>query len=483
MSRSEELHSLRLPVDVWYIVMDMLQLPQPDGNIEENPHERYNGWKPKSVAQRFPHLSNLINLSSTCTWLRGLIVPRIFATVELNNTAKSARSIIAIRQGKFSKCVKSLRYLAVCDPDQQDLPLSDVYPPEVDDVLANMACFDNLQKLVVEFPFDYDTDLFIDYFQDSEFDKDPEAAAMAESENAFRGLMAASFRAIISNYTRYPSSVPFPRSVEINDLNIIMVSTFSTDAFQYFLSQLKTFKLSLIEYDNGAGWQLNTNSIFASFADCLGSLFFNHLASVEEFSLDPRKSGFLGNAGQAYCCNISLRASTMPKLRKLTLSNIFICLELQDFLLRHMESLKSIILRDCFATVENEWVFGERIRWQDLFNALVQGPFTQLTSFEFVRKESQRELLYQNDEHVDPDLVEQIETRLSKIPHAKVFPYGYVDDKYGFGFVHTEANQAAFIRGEDHRSYLDLMAMVHSNAVRDREAPERSGIEKIHCTS
>lgn len=369
----------------------------------------------------------------------------------------------------------------LCCPDQQDRPLSDVYPPEVDDVLSNMAQFDKLEKLIVEFPFDYDTDLFIDHFQDDDFNKDPEAAAMAESENAWRGLMAASYRAIISNYTRYRR---FPRSVEINDLNIIMVSTFSTDAFQYFLSQLKTFKLSLIEYDNGAGWQLNTQSIYESFADCLGSLFYNHLASVEEFSLDPRNSGFLGNAGQAYCCDISLRAATMPKLRKLSLSNIFICLELQDFLLRHMESLGSIVLRDCFATIENTWVSGERIRWQDLFAALVQGPFTQLTSFELVRGESQRELLYGDKESVDPNLVEQIEIELSKNPDTKVFPYGYVDDKYGFGFVDTEANQAAFIRGEDNRSYLDLMAMVHSNTIRNREAPKRTGVEnEIHGAS
>lgn len=124
LSRSEELHPLRLPVDVWYIIMDMLQLPQPDGNIEEDPDEGYNGWKPQSVTQRFPYLSNLINLSSTCTWLRGLMAPRIFTTVELNNTAKSARSIIAIRQGKFSKCVKALRYLAICDLGMQD-PIHD----------------------------------------------------------------------------------------------------------------------------------------------------------------------------------------------------------------------------------------------------------------------------------------------------------------------------------------------------------------------
>ena len=364
--------------------------------------------------------------------------------------------------------------------DQQDLPLSEVYPPEVDDVLSNMVWFDNLQKLIVEFPFSYDFALFEDYFQDSEVDKSPEAAALEERENAWRGLMAASFRAIVSNYTR----ARFPQSVEIHDLHITMVSAFFTNAFQHFLSQLKAFNLSLREYDNGAGWQLNTFSIFASFADCLGPLFFNHLASIEEFSFDSRKTGLLGNAGQAYCNDISLRACVMPKLRKLTLSNVFICLEVRDFLLRHTETLQSITFQDCFATVKNGWILGEGIHWRDLCGALVQGAFTQLTAFQCVQGENQRELLGLDDKYVDPILVEQGKAMLSKTPDAKVFPYGYVDDKYGFRFIDAEANQSAFIRGEDNRSYLDLMAKVHSNSIRVGRTAENGGIEnEEYCSS
>ena len=117
MSRSEEQRSPQLPAEVWYIVVDILrQPPQPGGNDEETPDEEDDDWKPKSVAQRFPYLSNLINLSSTCAWLRSLIAPGIFATLELKNTAKSARSIIAIRQGNYSKCVKALRYFGICNP-------------------------------------------------------------------------------------------------------------------------------------------------------------------------------------------------------------------------------------------------------------------------------------------------------------------------------------------------------------------------------
>ncbi|KAE8402488.1 hypothetical protein BDV37DRAFT_159673 [Aspergillus pseudonomiae] len=450
-----------LGVDVWYIVLDILrEEPEPDEE-EDDDEDPDSFWKPKRIARRLRHLPDLINMSSTCTWFRDLLAPTILGNLELYNTAKSAQSITAISRGKHAACVKTLRYIGICETDQQSSPLEKVYPPEVDRVLSNLRMFSNLDKLVIEFPFDYDDDLLIEYFQSDIFY--PENAPSEESENAWRGLMAASLHAIVSNYTHSSSSGQPPLSIEFRDLNIFMVSIFTTDAFQSFLSQLTTFNLSIRRWDNGVGWTMMTQPIFSDFSHYLGPFFFNHLATVEEFSFDPRETASLGNGGQPYCEDIGLRNATMPRLRKVTLKNIILCSELRDFLVRHKTTLESIAFEDCFASGERPWQYGQPIDWRELFATLAQEPFSRLTNFQLTWKDSQLQMLDLDDTWGDPGLVQRVRQKLEREPDAKAFPYCEVDSKYGARYSAIEATHTAFLTGADYQSYVDLMSVLQRN--------------------
>jgi hypothetical protein len=324
--------------------------------------------------------------------------------------------------------------------------------------LSSLVRFKGLRKLSVEFPFDYE-ELF-DHFQGN-FNESPEAAAIEERRNAWHGLMAASFRAIVSGYrSQCRAGDQVPRSLSIHDLNIVVLSVFSMGEFHDALSRLKTFDLSLKRWDNGVGWMLNTQSIFQGMPACLGPWFFNHLSSVEEFSFDPRDSALLGNAGQAYCDEIGLRKASMPMLRKLTLTNIFICIELRNFLIRHLDTLESILLQHCYACHSGRG--EERLSWSELFSALARVSPPRLTSFQLGCAD-QAELLYLDDDYADSNLVEQVRRKLEAEPDVRVFPYCDVCDKYGARYNYYEANQTAFLRGDDDMSYRDLMAIVDSN--------------------
>lgn len=119
-AHSENQHLLplfSLGVDVWYIVLDLLreEVDPDDYEDDEEEEDPDSAWKPKNVARRQPYLPDLISLSSTCTWFRVVLAPIIFANLELNNTAKSARSITAIGKGRHAACVKTLRYIGICE--------------------------------------------------------------------------------------------------------------------------------------------------------------------------------------------------------------------------------------------------------------------------------------------------------------------------------------------------------------------------------
>ncbi|KAE8372469.1 hypothetical protein BDV26DRAFT_301894 [Aspergillus bertholletiae] len=458
---------LSLGIDVWYIVLDILrEEPDPDEDeYEEEDEDPDSAWRPKNVSRTRPYLADFISLSTTCKLLRELLAPSIFANLELYNTLKSARSIAAISEGRHAACVKTLRYVGICETNQQNSPLEDVYPPEINKVLSNLHLFSSLDKLVIEFPFDYEDNLLFEYLQDDIFV--PEDAPQEERENTWRGLMAASFRAIVSNYTHSSSSQRLPLSVEIRDLNIFMVSVFTDEVFRTFLSQLKTFHLSLRRWDNGVGWVMITQRIFRDFSHYLGPFFFHHLAAVEDFSFDPQETAPLGNGGQPYCEDIGLRHTTLPKLRNITLNNVILCEELRDFLIRHSATLESITFWDCFASDEPR-EYGEPVDWGELFTTLTRECFPRLTDFEVAWKQSELQMLELDREWNDPEQVQQVRDKLDREPDSKAFPYCEVDCKYGVRYSDYTATQIAFLKGANYQGFRDLMAMVEGNRTQDK---------------
>ncbi|KAL2820260.1 hypothetical protein BDW59DRAFT_150950 [Aspergillus cavernicola] len=444
------MQSTQLPFlvdDLWHIIIDILSHPPSpnDSNVEDETEDR---GPPK-------RLHVLIHLSSTCKWLRGLLVPRIFESLYLKNTVKSALSIQAIAHGNHSACVKNLHYIGICEEDQLDSPLPEVYPPEVNNILSNLSLFPNLQHLSIDFPMD-SSELWQDTFNEP-FNPSREDALAQEEEDTWYGLMASSFNAIASN-----NPIHF-HSLELHHLNVAEISTFTTPAFRTLISQLKSFNLSLEPLDNGAGWQFNWAEIFHGFADRFAPWFTDHLHSVEEFTLDPSESAVLGDSGQPYGHDISLADSNMPRLRKLTLRNIIVCVELRDFILRHLTTLEEVVLQECYAI--QTW---DAVTWYDLFTPLAQAFSTSsptcLKSVKVCYDNPQDEMLDLNVEWSDPDLVARAQAKIAAEPAARAFFYGAISDKYGYLLRDSDKTLELFLRGDDARSYQDLMDVLEGNA-------------------
>jgi hypothetical protein len=81
---------------------------------------------------------------------------------------------------------------------------------------------------------------------------------------------------------------------EIRGLVAKEVSTLNSEDSHNFLSKLGRFSVSLRDWDNDAGWAMNTQKGFLAFAEKLGDYFFDHLHSTEYFGLKADKTVPLG---------------------------------------------------------------------------------------------------------------------------------------------------------------------------------------------
>ncbi|KAL4948241.1 hypothetical protein BDW69DRAFT_189458 [Aspergillus filifer] len=429
--------------DVWYLIIAMIvETSEAKEAVDEDGLSSY--------------FKDLLSLSSACKWLRHLLAPRLFGTVYLYNTAKSASSLKAIAEGDLSGLVKELRYVVSCEPGEEDARLEDIYPPDLDHVLSNLALFPRLRQLKVSFFFDELAHEIVWEYGMDDFVDIPEEAAAEERETPWRQLMAASYRAIASNYDS--QAINLPLSLEIKDLPPIMVSTFAEPQFHHFLSRLTSFSLSLPYLDNGAGWMFVTQPMYLGFIECIGPWFFHHLKSVETLFFDPNKSGILGDPDR-YSFILTFFDATMPHLRNLKLANFALCEELLDFCLRHNKTVEEISLCHCHAP-SNYWT-----QWKDLFAAITESSFPCLKRFELIHEhgEDKAKILDFEDYWADAQLVQQAKDKIEKEPDAQAFPYASLDDKYGFRMESSETGIRCFLDGADGEAYSRLMDMVTRN--------------------
>ncbi|KAL5335529.1 hypothetical protein BJX70DRAFT_374955 [Aspergillus crustosus] len=407
-----------------------------------------------------PDRRDLLPLSSTCKVLRQWIAPRIFRCIRLHNTVKSGAAVRAISQGSMKDYVKELRYMGTVSPaNDNDRSLEEVYPPEVNAVLSNLASFPNLERLHISFPYD-GHGTWDEIWEDfgNEFIDDAEAVAEAETEFSWRGMMAASYRAIASNYApdRCPNGTDhLPLSIEIKELPMYAVSTFTSLHWPHFISQLTSFTLSFPRMDNGAGWNLNKHLGYYGFVENLPFWFFDHLRRVEHFEFDPAVSGILGEMGET-----GIFQASAPKIRSVKFTNHAICAELQDFLVRHMATLERISLYHCHATSTEP-----ATPWAEFLEALFNASPPRLREFELVHEdgESKEEILGFNSHWADKELVEQAKAKIRNEPGAEAFPYVYLSDKYGFRGNMEDDAMTRFLEGGDDRAYKRLMEVVRKN--------------------
>lgn len=323
-----------------------------------------------------------------------------------------------------------------------------VFPPDVHRVLSRLNQFPNLQRLSIEFPFDYtEAGDPYDFLMEPET---PEQVATAESEQAWRALMAKSFAALSQNTS---DSVP---SLELGRFHSLAVSTLDQSGFREFLANLKSFSLSLRGWDNGAGWNLNTMYSFPPFAERLGSWFFDHLCSVADFTLEADESAPIGLHPGMNHAPLALRREQMPHLRCIDLKYIIVCAELINFLVSHLNTLESITLRDCSCSVNGLSDVESPPYWHHLFIALAEARSEQLKIFEVSKVEM---------EWTTEEEIRKVRKKLEE-GDQRLFAYMYLDDKYGFSFQDTDEAQASLFRGDDQRAYNGLMEIVNANALK-----------------
>lgn len=361
-------------------------------------------------------------------------------------------------------------------PAQQKGPLQDVYPQEVDDVLSNLPnLFLSLERLSADFPFDYDSsDIMIEYLQGYEFNSSYEDALAEENKDAWRGLMAHSFKAISRNFSHTRGDdngrlVPQIHHFNVQNFNIVPISTLCTKEFQNSLALLKTFKLSLDSKGSGSAHNITTASIFHGLPPCLEPWFFNNLSSVEDFSFNPTDVAALGGGLEIpNSIPIPLKECMMPRLRKVTIQNVFLGKILIDFFARHSSTLDSITLGDCYG-IHPDTDRDEPMFWHELFDSLADASqsMSKLTSFSLFFEEAKDSILALTKDwyvrnHPGRDRV--VRAKAMAEPDVPVFPYVEIESKYGFPFCHTFQVQDGFLNGRDYCSYLELKAFLDANA-------------------
>ncbi|KAL4883251.1 hypothetical protein BJY04DRAFT_28863 [Aspergillus karnatakaensis] len=428
-------------------------------------------WRPQNFSEHTPHLYDLIQLSGTCKRLRALLAPRIFETIYLNNTVESATSIHAIILGGHSNHVKKLRFIGICEQEQLSSPLEEVYPPEVHEILTHLSDFPNLRHLAVHFPFDYEA-LWSDGYFEGKLESSPEDALIQEQKNPWRGLMASSLNAVVTNNT-LQGDANLPLSFELHHLGPVAVSTFKTPEFHGLLRRLTSFTLSLDPISNADYWQINTEPIFVEFVGCLGPWFIAHLHNIETLILEAPESSPLGNTGHIHGIDISLKQARMPRLRILTLRNIIVCTELSDFILRHLATLESITLQECYALNWDYTLSPSHIYWGELFSKLAdactslsgmssRSP-TRLTHFHLCYDEPGIEKMVSVPGNFWQDLLVQAREKLANEPDTRPFFYANISEKWGGLVPDPKAVLEEFLDGQDYHCWKRLANVLKAN--------------------
>jgi hypothetical protein len=287
--------------------------------------------------------------------------------------------------------------------------------------------------------------------------------------------MAASFKAIISTHSiRTSNQIP---SFEIRHLNFANISTFYTDEFHSFLSRLESFTLSIKPFENGGGWAFNTSNFFPGFADCLVPWFLSNLGSAEELTFDSSHTSRLGSGDifQAYPHDIGLRYAEMRSLRVLTLGNIVICPELQDFLSHHLGTLRSITLQQCYAIEPSDRNHPDAYAWRHFFPPLTEAlaevrkedPSAGPTKFNLIYNKTPAKMLRLEDppRYMDANLIARAKAKLAMEHQGPSMFYGDVDQKYGGLFYETTTSLEEFLYGDDETEYRRFMVVVQSGRV------------------
>jgi hypothetical protein len=401
----------------------------------------------------------ILEWSCTSSFYRSLLAPYVFETVSLHNDEECASTLLSIRRGPYNEHVKKLVYtgFAHCVSEKYGShTIHSVYPSLVHFVLSELGQFRCLSTVEIRFPSNYYDGPCLDHLVSDETLLPMQSANDAEKLKDQRiaiaqSLMNQTYKSLSQNVNHRIAAL------EIEDLELIEVATFSDETFHKFLHSIRRFQISMKE---------GLDPDYKDFIqDCLlpsaklGSYFFDHLRCVSEFVFKGVKTGptefttlFDGNLG--------LSRHQMPLLKRVHLERIFITWDLAEFFIGKPTTLEHISLHQCSASVDVEDGLPDNDpTWAVLFRNISSTMPSKLQQFT-VAPHSVAEV-YEHEDIMPQDL----ET-FASLPERRVFRYADPNWRHGGTVINAEETIRKFMQGEDQQAYEELMEIVDGNALR-----------------
>lgn len=419
---------------------------------------------------------DLLNLSRTCKTFRTLSLPFLLNSITLLNTQKSSSSVLAILNSPHAHHVRTVHYIAIKALPETCWSDEDAVPPSLDDfpdstalVLASVGRFPRLARVIVQFAcaatLEDDEEMTRSNYDIHEEAESDENVVRAEACSALRSLMKRSYLALSQNSA--PGATI--KTLELRNVMAKKSSTFLSPSFISLLRGLEEFEISLRAGDNGAGWQLNQVPAYHAFISNLHETFFTHLVHVRRFKFAATASGVPGISGDVMASALlPLVENHMPMLEVLELDNVFISIELAEFIAAHASTLHSVRLAHCYSA----WPERTALTWEQFFSTISTSLSSTSTStstphslhtFTLSIPPSQIEqlsLLPTDPSSYDyPDAQRAQELR-KRFPGRRMWDYMYLDDKYGFL---SESRGDAFERfegGGDEEAWVRLQRLI-----------------------
>jgi hypothetical protein len=246
------------------------------------------------------------------------------------------------------------------------------------------------------------------------------------------------------------------RELILEDFIPKWTSTFGTDAFRQFLSQIESATFNILGMDNGAGWRTNTQYGYTEFLSGLDTMFFHHMSRLKHLHIqagDP-----LGLDGWR-SIPLALMPEDLPVLQSLKLENCYVSPELVLFVQSHAQVLRSLDLEECFSGGEGGATADNSIYWAQFFDGIYKA---KPALNEFIVVSGNVSLAYYGEP--DTETVQDIRRQLKDNVMLKLFDYNSMSDKYGSLHDNIEENIRQFINGDDQRAYDRLMGLIKENA-------------------
>lgn len=514
---SQSLGRLRLidlPSDVFQLIIelllpdDFLFTPYYDDELYDNLvssglDKKCTEYYGTTLQRKVEYAQGLLNLSCTCRHLRIIAAPWVFRSVILRNSPKSMASIEALSRSSYWTQIQQLIFVSAPERgpkswnsggggqqqqgaeeslgeiDSNDSRMEENVERDMKVAMEKLAAIlsqlpPNLNSLTLDFPRSWDNEGQDDYLESSHLD-DQKAS----------GYYPTMYKTVMNAVAENDFSTKSKFELNLYNISPHDCPAYETDSWRCFLKEVTSFTLGLCHYDNGAGWNMNRMLCVNDFCPSIGQFFWDHLERTNTIKLFCDNSWPLGECeGLINDLPISLpNTSDGLKLSYLThvsFAETFICYELIDFLVAHCRTLESIDLRDCYASDGAE----RSPHWSTLFKRLVEATPSPKSLCRVSVSNPKKELkdLIPFDDKYSQDECRELEDILSrqetqetielqkgaslegtKRRNRIVYPYCYIDDKYGMIFDEEEVNLERFLEGADHKEWLKLADLMEAN--------------------